>query len=345
VFDDSPSQQRRKISGLYGLLIAANLGAWTWAIVQLGAYPALIGTAFLSYALGLRHAVDADHIAAIDNVVRKMMQERKRPLAVGLFFALGHSTVVVLATVGIAATATALQSRFPEIQKLGSLIGTGVSALFLLGIAAVNLVILGGVWRSFRSVRRGERLEPEQLDMLLAGGGILARICRSLFGMITRSWQMYPLGFLFGLGFDTATEIGLLGISATQVASGMPLWTMLIFPVLFACGMALVDTTDGVLMVGAYGWAFAHPIRKLWYNLTITAISVAVAFLVGGIEALALLADKFNLDGGLWGLIRGANDALGAAGFLVIGIFVLCWIVSALIYRWKRYDEWVPNSL
>jgi len=343
MFDD-PSRQRRRMSGLYTLLIAANAGAWIWAFAALGRHPALVAMAFLAYAFGLRHAVDADHIAAIDNVVRKLMQGGQRPLSVGFFFALGHSTVVVLATVGIAATAAALQVRFDGFREVGGVIGTAVSALFLLAIALVNLIILTGVWRSFRHVRRGGRLEPAHLDMLMAGGGVLARLFRTLFGIVSRSWHMYPLGFLFGLGFDTATEIGLLGISATQVAQGMSIWSMLIFPALFASGMALVDTTDGVLMVGAYGWAYANPIRKLWYNLTITAISVMVAFLIGGIEALGLLADKLDLEGGFWALIKSLNQSLGTFGFVVIGTFLLCWIVSALIYRWKRYDDLAAKS-
>jgi nickel/cobalt transporter (NiCoT) family protein len=344
MFDDSASRQRSRMVAIYGLLIAANACAWIWAIVAFGRQPALLGIALLAYTLGLRHAVDADHIAAIDNVVRKLMQDGQRPLSVGLFFALGHSTVVVLATIAIAAAATALQARFDDIQKVGGLIGTTVSAAFLLAIAAINLVILVGVWRSFRAAHRGERVAPEDLDSLTAGGGVMARLFRTLFRLVSRSWHMYPLGFLFGLGFDTASEIALLGISAMQVAKGMPVWSMLVFPALFTSGMALVDTTDGVLMVGAYGWAFANPVRKLWYNLTITAISVVVAFLIGGIEALGLLSDRLDLDGPFWAAIRDLNGSLGGAGFVVIAAFVLCWVVSALVYRWKRFDELAPRS-
>jgi nickel/cobalt transporter (NiCoT) family protein len=344
LFDDISSRQRGELLGLYGLLIAANACAWIWAFVLFGRQPALLGTALLAYTFGLRHAVDADHIAAIDNVVRKLMQVGQRPLSVGFFFALGHSTVVVLATAAIAATAAAFQGRFEAFRAVGGMIGIGGSALFLLSIALVNLVVLVGVWRSFRHVRRGGRIRPEHLDVFVAGGGILARLFRMLFSIVSRSWHMYPLGFLFGLGFDTATEIGLLGISATQVAQGMSISSILVFPALFTSGMALVDTTDGVFMVGVYGWAFTNPIRKLWYNLTITAVSVVVAFLIGGIEALGLLADKFNLEGGLWTSIRSLNESLGMVGFIVIGVFVLFWIASALIYRWKRYDELMPNS-
>jgi len=342
--DGSFSQERHRVFGLCALLIAANASAWIWALAHLGGQPTLVGTAVLAYAFGLRHAVDADHIAAVDNVVRKLMQDGKRPLAVGFFFALGHSTVVVVATIAIAATTAALQVRFDGLRETGSVIGTGVSALFLLGIAVANSVVLVGVWRSFRHVREGGQIELQQLVMLTAGSGLVSGLSRRLFGIVSKSWHMYPLGLLFGLGFDTATEVGLLGISAMQVAQGMSIWSMLIFPALFTSGMALVDTTDGIFMVGAYGWAFANPVRKLWYNLTITAGSVMVAFLVGGIEALGLLAEKFELEGGWWTLIRNLNDSLGSFGFAVIGAFALCWIVSALIYRWKRYDELAPTS-
>jgi nickel/cobalt transporter (NiCoT) family protein len=344
MFDDSRSRPRGEIVSLYVVLIAANACAWIWALVEFSGQPALLGTALLAYTFGLRHAVDADHIAAIDNVVRKLMQVGQRPLSVGFFFALGHSTVVVLATVAIAATAAALRGRFEEFREVGGVIGISVSALFLLSIAVVNLVVLTGVWRSFNHVRQGGRIEPKHLDVFVAGGGVLARLFRKLFGIVSQSWHMYPLGLLFGLGFDTATEIGLLGISATQVAQGMSIWSILIFPALFTSGMALVDTTDGVFMVRAYGWAFTNPIRKLWYNLTITAVSVVVAFLVGGIEALGLLADKLNLEGSFWDTIRSLNESFGTVGFVVIGVFVLCWIVSAFIYRWNRYEELASES-
>ena len=339
LFDDTAGAARGKTAGLFALLIAANFAAWAWAWVVFGDEPVLLGTALLAWVFGLRHAVDADHIAAIDNVVRKLMQEGKRPLSAGFFFSLGHSTVVVLASLAIAATAAALQDRLENFKTVGAVIDTAISAAFLLVIALVNLVILIGVWRSFRHVSRGGTLDAERLDVLLAGRGLLARIFRPLFRAVTRSWHMYPLGFLFGLGFDTATEVGLLGISATQGAQGMSPWQTLVFPALFTASMALVDSADSVLMVGAYGWAFVHPIRKLWYNLTITAASVAVALLIGGVEALGLIADRFGLEGGFWSVIAGLNGDLGEFGFVVIGIFVVAWGLSALIYRWKGYDR------
>jgi high-affinity nickel-transport protein len=344
LFDDRAANLRRKGVGIYTLLALANVTAWGWALVEFGARPALLGTAFLAYLFGLRHAVDADHIAAIDNVVRKLMQSGKRPISAGFFFSLGHSTVVVLAVVGIAAAAFALHGRFDAFRSIGGLIGTGVSAGFLLILAIANLIVLRSVWRSFQNVRRGGGLDHDDLDLLMSKTGFFARIFRPLFRTVTRSWHMYPVGFLFGLGFDTATEIGLLGISAVEAAQGLSLWSILIFPALFTAGMALVDTADSTLMTGAYGWAFAKPVRKLWYNLTITAVSVLVAVLIGGIEALGLIADKLALKGEVWSAVDALNDNLGSFGFVVIGVFVASWVLSVLIYRWKRFDELSPGE-
>jgi high-affinity nickel-transport protein len=339
MFDDRPVQGRRKVFGLYVLLIAANLAAWLWAFTAFHDHPLLLGTALLAYTFGLRHAFDADHIAAIDNVVRKLMQEGKAPNSVGFFFSLGHSSIVVLASIAIAATAAALQGQLDEFHRIGGIIGTAVSAVFLLVIGLANLLILKGVWAAFTRARRGERIVDEDLDALLAGRGFFARIFRPMFKVVTRSWQMYPIGFLFGLGFDTATEIGLLGISATQAAQGMSFWTILVFPALFTAGMSLLDTTDSVLMTGAYGWAFVKPIRKLWYNLTITAASVVVALFIGGMEALGLISDKLGLAGGFWDFVGAMNDNLANFGYAVVGIFIASWIVSTLVYRARGYDN------
>ena len=344
LFDDRPEAQGTKLATLCLMLGAVNLAAWIWALAEFGNQPALLGTAILAYVFGLRHAVDADHIAAIDNVVRKLIQEGKRPLTVGFFFSLGHSTVVVIATIAVAVTAVALERQFGAFKSVGGIIGTSVSAIFLLVIGFINLVILVRVWRTFQKVRAGGKLEAEHLDSPLAGRGFLARLFRGAFAMISKSWQMYLLGFLFGLGFDTATEIGLLSISATQVAHGMSLWSMLIFPALFTAGMALVDTIDGVFMVRAYGWAFADPIRKLWYNLTITAVSVLVALFIGSVEALGLLADKFGLSGSFWDAVGRLNEALATFGFAIVGLFVVCWLVSAFLYRWSRHDDEISAS-
>ncbi|HME27050.1 MAG TPA: HoxN/HupN/NixA family nickel/cobalt transporter [Acetobacteraceae bacterium] len=338
-FDDQSLGVKGKAAIIYAFLIVANAAAWLWAWIAFADRPALLGTAFLAYMFGLRHAFDADHIAAIDNVVRKLMQEGKAPYSVGFFFSLGHSTIVVLASIAIVATAAALQSKLDAFHDLGGVIGTLVSALFLLAIGVANLFILRGIWSAFVRARRGEPIVNEDLDALLAGRGFIARIFRPLFRVVSRSWHMYPIGFLFGLGFDTATEIGLLGISATQAAQGMSFWTILVFPTLFTAAMSLMDTTDSVLMTRAYGWAFVHPIRKLWYNLTITAASVVVALFIGGVEALGLIGDKLGLEGGFWHLVGDLNDNLTNFGFVVVGIFVASWLISTLIYRAKGYDR------
>ena len=339
LFNDAGSNLRGKVAGIYLLLLAFNAGAWLWAVLAFRYYPLLLGTAFLAYSFGLRHAVDADHIAAIDNVTRKLMQEGKRPVAVGLMFSLGHSTVVVLGSLAIAATALLLQQRVDHFRSIGGLIGTLVSAVFLLGIAMANLIILRSVCATFARVRRGEPYEDEDLDLLLANRGFLARIFRPIFAMIRRSWHMYPLGVLFGLGFDTATEIGLLGISAAEASRGLPLVSILVFPALFAAGMSLIDTTDNVLMLGAYGWAYVKPIRKLYYNITITSVSVLVALIVGGIEALGLLGAQLHLQGSFWTLVGRLNDHFGVLGYCIIGIFALSWIVSIAIYKVRRFEE------
>lgn len=343
-FDDEPFRVRAKAGQTYGILIAANIGAWIWAVAAFSDRPGLLATAFLAYTFGLRHAFDADHIAAIDNVVRKLMQDGKAPYSSGFFFSLGHSTIVVLASVAIAATAAAIGGRLESVHDIGGVIGTSVSAAFLLVIGFANLLILGRVWSAFSRARRGERVLDEEMDALLAGRGLLARISRPLFRLVSRSWHMYPIGFLFGLGFDTATEIGLLGISATQAAQGLSFWTILVFPALFTAGMSLMDTTDSVLMTGAYGWAFVNPIRKLWYNLTITAASVVVAVFIGGVEALGLIGDKLGLEGGFWDVVGGLNDNLANFGFVVVGLFVASWMVSTLVYRAGGYDRIQPTQ-
>ena len=338
-FDDKTARVKTKAAMTYTLLIAANVGAWSWAWIAFADRPALLGTAFLAYMFGLRHAFDADHIAAIDNVVRKLMQEKKSPYSVGFFFSLGHSSIVVLASVAIAATAAALQGSLDKFHDIGGVIGTAVSATFLLIIGLANLLVLKGIWSAFSRARRGEKIVDEDLDVLLAGRGLIARVFRPIFRLVSRSWHMYPIGFLFGLGFDTATEIGLLGISAAQAAQGMSFWTILVFPALFTAGMSLMDTTDSVLMTGAYGWAYVNPIRKLWYNLTITAASVVVAIFIGGLEAFGLIADKLGLEGGLWSFIGAMNDNLANFGFAVVGIFLASWVISTMVYRAKGYDR------
>lgn len=333
------SSLKHRVFGIYTILAAANLGAWIWALLLFHDQPVLLGTALLAYSFGLRHAVDADHIAAIDNVTRKLIQEGKRPVSVGFFFALGHSAVVVLAAVGIAATATALSSRFEQFESFGKTISTLASALFLLVIGLINLVILRSVWRTYRHVRRGGSYVEEDFDLLLNSRGLLARLFRPVLRLVTSPWHMFPLGFLFGLGFDTATEVALLGISGTQAEKGLSLWSIMLFPALFAAGMSLIDTTDGVVMLGAYNWAFVKPIRKLYYNLTITGVSVVVAVLIGGIEALGLVGDQLDLSGWFWVSIAALNDSFNSLGFLIIGVCVAAWVGSLVVYRWKGLDQ------
>ena len=338
-FRTAGASVRSRIVGIYVVLLAINGAAWLWAFVAFRHFPLLLGTAFLAYSFGLRHAVDADHIAAIDNVTRKLMQDGKHPVAVGFMFSLGHSTIVVVGSAAIALATVFLQTRIEAIKSVGSLVGTLVSTLFLFGIAFVNLLVLRSVFAAFNRVRKGQPYIEEDLDLLLAGGGFLARIFRPMFAMIRSSWQMYPLGVLFGLGFDTATEIGLLGISASQASKGLPIWSIMVFPVLFAAGMSLIDTTDNILMLGAYGWAFVKPVRKLYYNLTITSVSVAVAFAVGGIEALGLLADRFGFSGFFWEFVRSLNENFGMLGYCIVALFAASWVFSLAIYKWRRFDE------
>ena len=338
-WNDSPINLRRKIVNIYAFLILSNIAAWMLALFVFHDFPLLIGSSVLAYSFGLRHAVDADHIAAIDNVTRKLMQEDKKPISVGFFFSLGHSTIVVLLTIAIALTAGNIQENMPQFKEVGGLIGTSVSALFLLFIAALNMIILWNVFKTFQSVKKGGSYDEDSLNELLNQRGLLGRFFRPLFQLIDQSWKMYPLGLLFGLGFDTATEVGLLGISAHQASAGLPIWSILIFPALFTAGMCLIDTTDGILMLGAYSWAYIKPIRKLYYNLTITLVSVLVALLVGGIEALGIIGGKLGLQGEFWDFIEGVSENFGVVGYCIIGIFLVSWVVSTIVYRLKKYDE------
>ena len=326
----------RSHAALYAGLLGANLVAWAWAFASFRADPVLLGMAALAYGLGLRHAVDADHIAAIDNVTRMLVAEGKRPVAVGLFFSLGHSTVVVAASALLALAASVYGRHVGAFQTIGGAVGTAVSAVFLFVIAGTNLVALRDVARKLRRARRGGPVEEAGMESVLAGGGLLARILRPMFGLIRASWHMYPLGLLFGLGFDTASEIGLLGLSATEGGRGLPIWSILVFPALFTAGMSLVDSLDGVLMTRAYGWAFVEPARKLAYNFWVTAISVAVALAVGTVELLALVGGRLDMDGPIWTAARRAADHFGAIGYLIVAILAGSWVLSLAIHRARR---------
>jgi len=339
LFRTGSSGLRGRTIGIYALLVMANAAAWIWAFVLFHEQPILLGTALIAYGFGLRHAVDPDHIAAIDNVTRKLMQDGQRPVTVGFWFAIGHSVVVALGAGVIALASVAMQGSFEEFKQVGGIVSTCVSALFLFVIAGINLVVLRSVYRSFRSVRRGEAYVEEDFNQLLNSRGLLARLFRPMFRLVTRSWHMLPLGFLFGLGFDTATEISLLGVAATEAAKGVSLSAIMVFPALFAAGMALIDTTDGVLMLHAYDWAFVKPIRKLYYNLTITLVSVVVAFVIGGIEALGLIGDKLQLAGWFWHGIGILNENFNTLGFVIIGVFVASWAASVAFYYARGYDR------
>lgn len=316
-------------------LLLLNLAAWGWALLTFGSNSSLLAASLLAWCYGLRHAVDADHIAAIDNVTRKMMQQGQKPCGVGTWFSLGHSSIVILATLAIAATATAFSSKMAWFHETGGIIGTSVSAFFLIAIALVNLLILNNVWRAFRRLKKGDTsLSGETI----APGGMMSWIFHRTFRLVSKSWHMYLVGFLFGLGFDTATEIGVLGISAAGASNGMSVWSILVFPALFTSGMALIDTLDNIIMVEAYGWAFNKPQRKLYYNMTITGTSVIVALFIGGSEALGLIVENLDLHGKFWNAIATINDNLSNAGFFVVGLFILCWLISMLNYKWKGYD-------
>jgi high-affinity nickel-transport protein len=338
VFNESSQEVRSRVIGIYVFLVGFNILAWLLALIAFGRSPALLLLAVTAYTFGLRHAFDADHISAIDNVTRKLMQEKKRPVAVGFFFSLGHSTVVVVMTILIALAAVAVQN-FDQMKAIGGLIGTAISSLFLFLIAIINIVILVDIYRTFREVKNGGEYNDQTLDESLNKRGLMGRFFSPLLRMTDHSWKMYPIGLLFGLGFDTATEVGLLGIAAATAGKGVPIVSILIFPALFTAGMSLMDTTDGILMLGAYGWAFVKPIRKLYYNLNITLISVIVALVVGGIEALSIVSNQLNLSGGLWDTLGHLSENFGLIGVVIILLFIASWAISTIIYKVKRYDE------
>jgi nickel/cobalt transporter (NiCoT) family protein len=330
---------RQRTFGLSGGLVLANVAAWVWAYLAYRDQPVLLGTAFLAYSFGLRHALDADHIAAIDNVTRKLVQNGDRPISVGFYFALGHSTVVIIAVLIVYWTAAIASEPFKPWQEVGEIISTCVSACFLFAIALINLLAMRDTYRALRKQQR-DKEAPTETGKPLTGNGIISRLLRPLMKTLAKPRQMYPIGFLFGLGFETATEIALLQVSASSGAKGQSLMNVMVLPVLFTAGMTLVDTADGMIMVGAYNWAFINPIRKLYYNLTITFVSVVVGIVVGGIELIGLVKDKLNLEGGwFWTTIGSLQDNFGTIGLLIVGVFILTWLVSAIVCRVRRVTE------
>ncbi len=343
VFKDDTPGLRSKVVGIYAVLITLNVGLWALTLLASVRYPILLALALPAYSFGLRHAVDADHISAIDNVTRKLMQDRKKPVAVGFFFSLGHSTVVLLMAAGIAAGSAYLRSNLAndssQLKQIGGLIGTGVSAVFLYIIAAINLIVLLDVVRTFRSVTRGGSYDEKEIEDYLNSRGLIARIFKPLFRLIDTSWKMYPFGFLFGLGFDTASEVAILAIAGTTASQGVPFLAIMLLPLLFMAGMSLADTTDGVMMLGAYGWAFVKPIRKLYYNMNITLVSVLVALVVGTFETLSIVATQLKLSGPFWDTVGNINENFGLVGVIIIGVFVLSWLSSTIFYRLKKYEH------
>ena len=329
---DAAHPALRRLLILYAGLIAANAAVWLWALAVLRDHPLLLGTAAIAYGLGLRHAVDADHIAAIDVATRKLMQEGQRPVSVGLFFSLGHSTIVIAATLGIALTAFALRDRFDAFREIGGTIGTAVSATFLLVLACVNLVILRDVWRRYRGTHghahdAAHVHRPAGLRVPAAATAVPVRVEELAHVSGRRAVRA---------GFDTATEIGLLAIAAAQASQGLPVYTVMLFPALFTAGMTLIDSTDNVLMIHAYGWAMDDPQRKLLYNASITFVSAAVALAIGGIEAAGLLADKLSLTGPVRDALDALGERFGSIGYGIVALFLVCWIASILFHRWQR---------
>jgi nickel/cobalt transporter (NiCoT) family protein len=299
-------------------------------------HPALLGMGFLAYTLGLRHAFDADHIAAIDNTVRKLVCQDQSPLGAGFYFSLGHSTVVLFMVLATALVARWTQQALPHLQAIGGVIGTTVSGGFLLLIGVLNLFIWLDINLIFQRMRHGTH-DPEELERLLLSRGLIARVAGPLFRLIGRSWHVYPLGFLFGLGFDTASEVALLALSAGAATSALPVWGILALPLLFAAGMSLMDTADGIFMTTAYRWAFATPLRKIYYNLTVTGLSVAAALLIGLIELTQVFTRALGVSGGFWGRLQALD--FGWIGYLLVGLFAVTWSLSYGAWRLFRIEE------
>jgi high-affinity nickel-transport protein len=342
-----------RFGGMVGTIIGLNVVGWTMLTAALGGHYQInkttvfgVGTGALAYTLGMRHAFDADHIAAIDNTTRKLVGEGKRPLSVGFFFSLGHSSVVfvlaVLLNFGIRGLDNQVKNSSSNLQHTTTVIGTLVSGGFLFLIAALNIVILASIMKVFREMRAG-RYDDEELEEQLAKRGLMNRFLGGFARRVDAPWKMYPVGFLFGLGFDTATEVALLVLAGTAVVGGLPFYAILSLPILFAAGMSLLDTADGCFMNFAYDWAFAKPVRKVYYNLTITGLSVFVALFIGAVEVLGLLAQDGHLSGPGWAWLENFN--INTAGFVIVGVFVLTWVVALSIWHFGRLEQrWDPAA-
>jgi nickel/cobalt transporter (NiCoT) family protein len=325
------------LGGLSGSVLLLHVVGFGLFFYYLPRNPGLAGLATLAYTFGLRHAFDADHIAAIDNTTRKLLHDGKRPLATGFFFSLGHSTIVFSLTAGLAVAAKAVNSKIPGFQEYGGYLGTSVSGTFLLLIGLLNLIVLLDIIGVFRQMKRG-RFNEQKLEEALANQGLMSRFFLKRIGdRIDSSRKMYPLGVLFGLGFDTATEIGLLALAAGVATHHVPFLAVISLPLIFAAGMSLMDTADGAFMSHAYGWAFSNPIRKVYYNISVTSLSIAVAWLVGGIELLQVLAAKLELQGTFWRLL-GSLD-LNHLGYVVVALFVATWLFSVALWKAGRFEQ------
>ena len=334
------STEWTKVAGMTLTIVVLNVAGWSMLAAASGHFHVSkgevfgFGTGILAYTLGMRHAFDADHIAAIDNTTRKLIQDGERPLSVGFWFSLGHSSIVFclafLLNFGIRALNIAVSNNSSALHKWTGIIGTSVSGTFLYLIGAINLVVLFSIIKVMKEMREG-RYDDEELERQLESRGFMNRILGGFSKRIDQPWKMYPVGLLFGLGFDTATEVALLVLAGTAVVGGLPFYAVMSLPILFAAGMCLLDTIDGCFMNFAYDWAFAKPIRKIYYNLTITGLSVFVALFIGTIEILGLVAQETNLSGGMWGFLQSFN--INRAGFIIVGIFVVTWVVALLVWR------------
>jgi high-affinity nickel-transport protein len=326
-----------KIIFVYVALAAVTAAGFLLASIVGRLSVLLAGLGIVAYVFGLRHGVDADHIAAIDNTTRKLMQENQHPFTVGLWFSLGHSTIVVALIVALVFATRTVVGHIPMLQTSGAVIGSTVSGVFLWLIGIVNVIILISIYRLFKQMRSGS-LNEERLESLLDDRGFMNRYFRPLFKIVTKPWQIYPIGVLFGLGFDTATEVALIAISVgIGVSSSIPIWMILVLPFMFTCGMVLVDTTDGVTMRMAYGWAFLNPIRKIYYNLTVTVISILVALAIGTVELLQVVVLELGLTGPIWQWVDSLD--FETIGFGIIVIFLASWLVSVAVWKSKRFDE------
>jgi high-affinity nickel-transport protein len=333
--------ERSRLAAFFGGVGLLHIVGWGLLLFYGVGHPTILALGGLAYTFGLRHAFDADHISAIDNTTRKLLQDGRKPVGVGFFFSLGHSTVVFLIAVALGLTVKwivdGVVSDGGQLRNIGGLIGTLVSGGFLVLIGILNLVILLDIVRVYRRMKGGE-YDRDSLEHELTAGGFMTRIFGRLFRVIDHSWQMYPIGFLFGLGFDTASEVAFLAISAGAAANGLPFAVVIALPLIFAAGMSLMDTADGAFMAKAYSWAFASPIRKVFYNLTMTSLSVFVALFIGVAELVQVLVRVLGLRGGLFDTIS-ASDFVGRAGFFIVGAFVLAWAAALVIYKARRIDE------